>query len=93
MECHRESFADCEGVSPKGQEWLDEEFDLFIGVAPPFYLWTGNRVYFVVCYDAVQSVASVPRSVSDEEPVYFGGRGGLFYPTAVIPAQNPWTGR
>ena len=80
MERHRESFSDCEGVSPRGPEWLDAEFDPFDGMAPPFYLWTGSRVYFVVCYDAVQCVASVPRSVLDEEPTYFGGRGGLLYP-------------
>ena len=80
MERNGESFADCEGASPKGQEWLDAEFDPFDSVAPPFYLWTGSRVYFVVCYDMAQSVASVPRGVSDEEPTYFGGRGGLLYP-------------
>ena len=86
MERHGESFADCEGSVPKGDEWLGFMVDPgWAGgaPAPPFYLWTSKRVYFAICYDQAKAVASIPRFVSDEEPTYFGGEGGLVFPSRI----------
>ena len=87
MRRHGESFADYVGMSPKDGEWLDIEMDMGMGgvgdgveLAPPFYLWTNERVYFATCYDQATGLASVPRFVSDEVPALFGGRGGLMSP-------------
>jgi len=71
----------------EGESWgdvvantlTDEELDVqfYDGYgAPegtPFFMWTANRVYFAVCYDGAESVASVPRNPCDEPPSHVGG--------------------
>ena len=39
----------------------------------PFTLWTRKRVYFPVCYDGSESVASVPRDPCDKVTYHIGG--------------------
>lgn len=54
--------------SPDGLSWWEEVFDNWgdEGVlAPPFNLWTADRIYFTSIYDGfIQDVMSVPREES-----------------------------
>ncbi len=54
---------------------LDEEFDSGYGSpeGKPFTAWTATRVYFPVCYDGAESVASAPREPCDEATEHVGG--------------------
>jgi hypothetical protein len=54
---------------------LDAEFDSGYGSpeGKPFTAWTAARVYFPVCYDGAESVASVPRAPCDETTSHVGG--------------------
>ena len=54
---------------------LDEEFDAgFGGVeGKPFTLWTHDRVYFPVCYDGAEWVASVSRLPDAVSTSHVGG--------------------
>jgi len=38
----------------------------------PFTVWTETRVYFPVCYDGAESVASAPRNPCDEQTEHVG---------------------
>jgi hypothetical protein len=54
---------------------LDNEFDDGYGgtEGAPFTLWTVDRVYFPVCYDGSEWVASVPRNPCNKVTSHIGG--------------------
>jgi hypothetical protein len=56
-------------------EQLDRRFDHGYGCVdgPPFTLWTKKRVYFPICYDGAEWVASVSRVVDGVPTEHVGG--------------------
>ena len=74
-------------LEAQGESWKDEEattldlngferpFDAGYGAeeGEPFTLWTKNRVYFPVCYDGAESVASVSRNPDGQPTKHIGG--------------------
>ena len=54
---------------------LDREFDAGYGAeeGEPFTMWSKNRVYFPVCYDGAESVASVSRNPDGKPTRHIGG--------------------
>lgn len=62
---HGETWADVVACT-LDDAGLDAEFDPSYGLVEgkPFGLWTKRRVYFPVCYDGAEFVASVPRDPS-----------------------------
>ncbi len=71
----KESWEDIESITLTDKE-LDRQFDAGYGATcgEPFTAWTKNRVYFPVCYDGAEWVASVARN-PDKKPTEHIGCG------------------
>lgn len=74
LDRHGETWKDVVHSTLSRRE-LKRYFDSSFGATEgkPFTLWTVNRVYFPVCYDGAEWVASVPRNPCDEITEHIGG--------------------
>lgn len=73
MEERGETWADVESMV--GSEHFDTPFDDGYGgtEGEPFTVWTLKRVYFPVCYDGAEWVASVSRHPDGIATAHVGG--------------------
>lgn len=73
MSCNDDEFKNIECCTLNSKE-LDVEFnDSERSInGKPFTCWTMDRVYFSSTYDGCESVESIPRNPSPEEPRHIG---------------------
>ena len=73
-EGHGETMADIISCT-LDEKGLDRNFSASYGSTEgrPFTAWTTRRVYFPVCYDGSEWVASVPRDPCDAPSDHVGG--------------------
>lgn len=74
LELQGESWDDIVSITLTEDE-LNKEFDDGFGSAEgkPFTAWTARRVYFPVCYDGSEWVASVSRDPDGQPTNHCGG--------------------